>query len=320
MAKITINGISIDPAVHHAALAAANLVSPSAASSNFILVQAKQPLTGPQRAQLERAGAKILEYAPENTFICQYPPSDLSPIRALPFVEWANVYLEGFKIPTSLRPGGQTATANLLSAAPLDLLSNDRVTVNVILHKGVAGDSVRNKIAAAAGLNPATMEVGRNKIRLTVERRRLKDLAATDEVRHIEPYVAPKLANNIARDILRANEAENAGGLAGEDQIVAIADTGLDKGTADDVHPAFTGRVLKLYALGRAGDASDPDGHGTHVAGSVLGDGIFMTFLHPHIGMTARACTQIRGARRPTAAMTPSRQRSTISSGTIAIV
>src|SRR5712692_3953151 len=273
MAKITINGISIDPAVHHAALAAANLVSPSAASSNFILVQAKQPLTGPQRAQLERAGAKILEYAPENTFICQYPPSDLSPIRALPFVEWANVYLEGFKIPTSLRPGGQTATANLLSAAPLDLLSNDRVTVNVILHKGVAGDSVRNKIAAAAGLNPATMEVGRNKIRLTVERRRLKDLAATDEVRHIEPYVAPKLANNIARDILRANEAENAGGLAGEDQIVAIADTGLDKGTADDVHPAFTGRVLKLYALGRAGDASDPDGHGTHVAGSVLGDG-----------------------------------------------
>jgi hypothetical protein len=82
-------------------------------------------------------------------------------------------------------------------------------TVNVVLHKGVSADSVRNKIAAVAGLNPAAMEVSQNKIRPTIERRRLKDLAATDEVvRHIEPYIAPKLANNIARDILRANEAE----------------------------------------------------------------------------------------------------------------
>src|SRR5215471_12206416 len=129
MAKITINGISIDPAMHQAALAAANLVSASAASSNFILVQARQPLTASQREQLDLMGAKILEYVPENTFICQYPPSDLASIRALPFVEWANVYLEGFKVPTSLRPGGQSGTANLLSAPPLDLLSNDRVMV-----------------------------------------------------------------------------------------------------------------------------------------------------------------------------------------------
>jgi len=39
------------------------------------------------------------------------------------------------------------------------------------------------------------------------------------------------------------------------------------------VHPAFKGRVLKLYPLGKPGDASDSDGHGTHVCGSLLGDG-----------------------------------------------
>jgi serine protease AprX len=274
MAKITINGISIDPAVHGSALAAANLVSADSSSSNFILVQAKQPLSQNQRDELAGLRATILEYVPENTYVCHYPPSDLGRIRALPYVAWVNVYLQGFKVPTSLRPGPPAArTANLLSAAAIDTLSKDRVTVDVVLHKQVAADSVRDKIAAAAGLNPANLELGRNKVRLTVERRRLADLAKIDEVRHIEPYIAPRLANNIARGILRADDAQAGHTLEGDGQIVAIADTGFDTGTPDDVHPAFAGRVLKLYPLGRVGDASDPDGHGTHVAGSVLGDG-----------------------------------------------
>jgi hypothetical protein len=42
--------------------------------------------------------------------------------------------------------------------------------------------------------------------------------------------------------------------------------------------------VVRLYALGRSNAASDPDGHGTHVCGSVLGD------------LTARDGTIIRGA------------------------
>ncbi len=68
----------------------------------------------------------------------------------------------------------------------------------------------------------------------------------------------------------------NPGGpcrFLGEGQLVAVGDTGFDQGSTNHVHPAFAGRVVKLYALGRNGDASDPDGHGTHVCGSVLGDG-----------------------------------------------
>ena len=271
MARITINGISIDPVKHAPALAAAHLISPDASGSDFILVQASAPLTQAQRTQLQGLGAEILEYVPEDTYICRYRPTDLGPIRALPFVSWVNVYLRGFKISPVLRPA---ATANILSLAPAPATqSKERVTVEVVLHKESMTDAVRDRIAAAAGVDASQLQAGRGKVRLTVEERRLDDIAAIDEVRHIEKFFPPRPTNNIARRVLTADQAQAAGSMRGEGQIVCVCDTGFDKGDTTDVHPAFTGRVIKLYALGR-NTASDPDGHGTHVCGSVLGDGV----------------------------------------------
>lgn len=89
----------------------------------------------------------------------------------------------------------------------------------------------------------------------------------------LAPPVAPR-ANEVARrDILAAEEIWAELGLYGRGQVVAIADTGLDTGSVDTLSPDFAGRLLNAYALGRSGDWSDPNGHGTHVAGSVLGSG-----------------------------------------------
>jgi serine protease AprX len=50
--------------------------------------------------------------------------------------------------------------------------------------------------------------------------------------------------------------------------------SGLDKGVDDATMMAdFRGRITRIFALGRTSDASDIHGHGTHVAGSVLGNG-----------------------------------------------
>jgi subtilisin family serine protease len=69
------------------------------------------------------------------------------------------------------------------------------------------------------------------------------------------------------------------GGLTGEGQIVAVADSGLDAGVTDDIHPdlrSTPGKMLKVVLLkswaGRA-VPDDPDGHGTHMAATIAGTG-----------------------------------------------
>src|SRR5262249_37621091 len=101
----------------------------------------------------------------------------------------------------------------------------------------------------------------------------LNQLAALPEVDTIAEYVKPKLANDVARILLGvdAPAGHNPASFVSQDgtgQIVAVADTGID-----DQHPDFQGRIVGKVARGRTNDWSDPHGHGTHVSGSVLGDG-----------------------------------------------
>lgn len=63
-------------------------------------------------------------------------------------------------------------------------------------------------------------------------------------------------------------------GYTGRGQIVSMADTGLDSGVIGSIHKDFGGAVVSGYPFGLWSKTwDDPMGHGTHVAGSVLGRG-----------------------------------------------
>src|SRR5215471_13752295 len=178
MARITINGVSIDPLAQSHQLAAAGIEAPDASASNYILVQTAAPLTDEQRAQLTGLGVEIQEYVPDDTYLCRYTPTDLGPIRALPFVTWAGVYLKGFKIPPSLRPAQADPAAALLPDLNARPPSRKHRTVDVVLHDGVEPTAaVREQIAAAAKVDPSTLQTGSRKVRLTVEEGQLDKIA-----------------------------------------------------------------------------------------------------------------------------------------------
>lgn len=273
MKAITINGYTIEPNAPAAAAAALELNNATAQASDHILIQPKAPLKPAEEKKLTQLGVEVLEAVPGEALICRYPGTDLNAIRALSFIGWVEVYPRAVKLGRSLREQPSTRATHLDAAVAAPTLDATPRTVNIVLHRTVDQKKAVANIAKAAHCKEKDVVVRNGRVRLRVTTRRLPELASVDEVRHIEEVREARLYNTAARGVLRMPTDAAARGAEGKGEVVAVADTGFDKGSTTDVHPAFKGRVQRLYALGRTNRSDDPDGHGTHVAGSVLGNG-----------------------------------------------
>jgi len=118
-------------------------------------------------------------------------------------------------------------------------------------------------------------------------------LARIHGVKFIEPVKLRQLRNDVATRLMLNLDAGGDADLpfelpwTGRGEIIAITDTGLDTGDPNTIHPDFRGRIVDLTSWPvspafdelvlnpRADDGpADLDsGHGTHVAGSAVGDG-----------------------------------------------
>ncbi len=121
------------------------------------------------------------------------------------------------------------------------------------------------------------------------QRRLIEAISQIHGVRMVRRKALNRISNDIAVGPMRAGAAAlgAASTIDGAGEIVAICDTGFDVGATTPAHPDFAGRVksIKSYPItpdfadyirnpgGDDGAADLDSGHGTHVTGSVLGDG-----------------------------------------------
>lgn len=118
----------------------------------------------------------------------------------------------------------------------------------------------------------------------------IQDIATRPGLSRLEEKELVMPCNNKARLVIadRVVTPHPTGlGLTGKGQIVAVTDTGLDTGDKENMHPDFSGRVKDIWKVPIAdfwrSRVKNPDqidspadvntGHGTHVTGSIIGNG-----------------------------------------------
>jgi len=224
----------------------------------YYLVQFQGPIEQEWREALLALGVAIMDYVPDFAFVVKMDEGTARTVQGLPAVRWVGPYLPGYK----LSPG-------------LDNLAEGEQEIIIALFAGEDPSAVAERVKSLGGeVISAHAKSLAGYIRAVVPIASLFEIARMPAVSWVERYFPPTPDNDVARGIMQAEDAWARLGLYGAGQIVAVCDTGLDSGNPDTLSPDFRGRLLKAYALGRPNDWSDPEAHGTHVAGSVLGSGV----------------------------------------------
>ncbi|MEA1985442.1 MAG: S8 family serine peptidase, partial [Euryarchaeota archaeon] len=217
-------------------------------NDHYYIVQFQNYIQDEWKDSLLDAGAKIINYIPNNAYIVRMDPSVLTTVEALDHVHWVGVYRPEYKIDPRLAP---------LLTGPED--------ITVLLFGPEQNANVSRKIEALGGrVIGRSMDV----IHVNINASKMADISAMDEVRWIEKYTEPVIQNNVACGIINATIIHNTYFLNGSGQVIGIADTGLDAS-----HPDLQGRIDALIDLSDNGPEDIYSGHGTHVSGSVLGNG-----------------------------------------------
>ena len=219
------------------------------------VIQARGLLDDAFRDQLRAAGATILSYIPNNAYHVRVSAEGAARLRALPQTQnvlaWEPYYKlelqllppavhqtplpEGTRLNVLVFPGEREAGLQAMKALGVEVLGEDRSPFGHQLFVQAPPDSL-----------PA--------------------LARLPIVNQIELRRARQPANDLTR--IRTGIATNTAtafnhlGLTGQDVMVNVNDTGVE-----ETHPDLQGRVFGTAI-------ADPDGHGTHVAGTIISSGL----------------------------------------------
>jgi subtilisin family serine protease len=259
------------------------LVSPPAAlsevgmsASTLRLVQLDGPPDAAQLDALRAVGMQPLFYIPDNTFLVRASAGSPSQAAGL---RWSGVLPAAYKFDPSLADGAGSDTLDLRVVATPDADPSALTRALTAI-----GGTIRASYTGLTGLD----------LSVRLPRTALAALAARDDVVWVEPYLAPQLLNDAARDVIGVTAArQELSWLNGAGQIIAVTDTGLDRST--QLSADFSGRVAatftphQMYSGCTSTDWSDYNGHGTHVSGSILGSGLLSPSGSSFAGMAPGA-------------------------------
>ncbi|MBW4478665.1 MAG: S8 family serine peptidase [Tolypothrix brevis GSE-NOS-MK-07-07A] len=280
--------------------------SPGYSNMRDQVVRFKNPVLESWKQKIEEIGAKILQPLSRLEIVVSVSSEDIiNQLRSFEEVSQVTPYVPKIRVqPQYLQNLGQSATKEAIATARLKAAENPPSSQN----RGIPlpGILIAN-FFTQEDRDLAAQDLESQGIRVADQPRTTKlvlDLSSDNNaidslkiianqigLKSLEEKVIPKLFNEEARHIIGKGVIPSNPmptlGLTGKGEIIAIADTGLDTGESETLHLDFRDRVrwinsypiqssLNSYILNPGSDdgASDTySGHGTHVAGTALGNG-----------------------------------------------
>lgn len=253
----------------------------------YFLLQFVGPTRQEWKDTLEKAGTTFLRYIPDNTFIVKMDSKALKVAQDDGNVRWIGPYDKKYKHTLDVSSVGNDGNPSNVgdgnhNSVPVNT-PNAKERFVVLLFKD--GDAVAfKKAVASAGGRILAASDGPYNVTLNVEldRAALTTISHLSSVEWIEKYQEVKDCNSVAAsdDACAVKVVWDTWGLHGEGQTIGVCDGGLDRGSTstellnDDFEDGSgASRVVQIIDTAGDGDVSDPTGHGTHVAGSILGNG-----------------------------------------------
>jgi hypothetical protein len=258
--------IETDSGTNRAVMAAA--LHTRAAASGLYLVQFNGPPEKARRTELRKAGVELLQYVPDDAFIVKLNNVTPASVGAMGFVSWVGPYRTEDKI-----------HPRLAKAALVASQTNATVNINILLSPA----ATVAEIAAVRSHLALVQTESRLRQGIIVRGEllpgQLEALAQSSAVLWIERATKRKLVDEAASKIVGGDDGQIATptvtqqlGFNGAGVTVCVADTGLDSGDTNTMHPDLHGRVTGFQYYGGLTDGSDGYGHGTHCAGIVAGN------------------------------------------------
>ncbi|MCA9312617.1 MAG: S8 family serine peptidase, partial [Phycisphaerales bacterium] len=235
----------------------------------FVL-QLDGPMTPARRQVLEQAGVVVHDYLPVNAYIVSLRPGAGLTNEAVPFVRWQVAYDKSWKIAPGI--GDRTFATEERQA----LAARGQVGLIVNVFKGFDDQSVVEAVAAIPGVQVLYSEAHPrgSTLSLTMPKADVNLLADIDGVQFVEEAFEITLRNSTNRWIVQTGVLNNTplydNGIHGENGIIGILDGRVDSNHCafSDTQP-FGGPHRKIQAYNTTTGSDD---HGTHVAGTCVGD------------------------------------------------
>jgi len=223
------------------------------------LVQSDRPLNKQFYAALRQDGAEFVSYIPNNTALVRATPEAARTMVADRLFQAVLPYEPYFKLDGTLLPGAVNG----------ELLTNNQLRVTVLPGQDAAAAQALAALGASVTGREAT-PFGSTTFFVTAPPDQLVAVAQLPQTQEIESFSPRQMLNDLTRVRLAVTTdtlvQTNYLGLTGTNIWMVLNDTGVDA-----THKDFAPATRLLASIPSA--LTDADGHGTHVAETMLGGG-----------------------------------------------